>query len=139
MKKILIIFTFFLLFTGCKSKEKEPVILSISCKTNISIEDNKINYKDILTFEDDNLTQVKSIRKIEYTEDKKSQYDAYLSSIMSAYNNIDGIEATIDENVLTIDFDIAKMQEEDLKNNDLNIKEKDKLIELYQEKGYTCN
>ena len=140
MKKIASILFVMLLVCGCnnKNEKKEPVVSDLTCEQELFNGESAIIYNYNFTFEDDNLTKAVYTNSFIYDESKKDLYSGYLLSIVEEYNKIQGVDASLDSDVLTINYDINGMNENDIIESGLD-KKKDEIKEIYQNKGYSCN
>ena len=140
MKKILIVMALVLVITGCgnQKKDNKSVVDEIKCEKTIKNEDSTTTYVDTLTFEDKKIVSISSNREFSFKKSEKEDfYEEYLENIKDNYRNIEGVEATLEGKTLKIDFDVKKMNSEDIIYY-IEKQDEEDLVKQYEDWGYTC-
>lgn len=139
MKKISILLITLLLITGCGSKVKK-----MTCTKEISDDKSNMKYEDVITYEEKVVSTVNNKMELSFNEENIAyleMFKGYADASNEQYNKVEGVsskaESTSNSVILTVDYDLKKMTDENITNYNLN-KDIDLLKEFYTTNGYTC-
>ena len=84
------------------------------------------------------IVSISSNREFSFKNSEKEDfYEEYLENIKDNYRNIEGVEATLEGKTLKIDFDVKKMNSEDIIYY-IEKQDEEDLVKQYEDWGYTC-
>jgi uncharacterized lipoprotein YehR (DUF1307 family) len=143
MKKRILFLILLLILVGCS--KKKPKIVELSCTKSLSDSNSRVTYENKYKYEDDQLIGVKVNTTMEFTTDGISNletFKTYAEASKDEYNKKEGTKATMSSNDTSInilvEYDILKMNEEEIENNKFNLSITDLKKKLEKDEGYTC-